>query len=279
MKPLTVAVAGIGAWSAQFANWPAMRDASTRDATGTGPSTRPVPLLLPPAERRRAPDGVAVALEVAREALDGATFDATALASVFASAHGELAIVDYLCATLASDPLLLSPTRFHHSVHNAAAGYWSIATKSLGPTTALAAGEATVGLALLEAATQVVADLRPVLLVLYDTPGVGPLADVAPNTALFGAALLLVPVDTQAGSTRLAIAFEQMVSPPPIPHRADLGALAATSPAAHVVALLEALDAVDDTVILFAAGPGATVSVTVLVGGTPDPVSGDESIE
>jgi len=31
-----------------------------------------------------------------------------------------------MCKTLADDPLLLSPTRFHHSVHNAASGYWAI---------------------------------------------------------------------------------------------------------------------------------------------------------
>ena len=56
--------------------------------------------------------------------------DAAALASVFTSAHGDLPIIDALCTTLAGDPLLLSPTRFHHSVHNAASGYWAIGSGS-----------------------------------------------------------------------------------------------------------------------------------------------------
>jgi hypothetical protein len=45
---------------------------------------------------------------------------------VFASAHGDLSINDYMCGTLASDPTVLSPTKFHNSVHNAAVGYWTI---------------------------------------------------------------------------------------------------------------------------------------------------------
>ena len=100
-------------------------------------AARPAPALLAANERRRAPDTVLVALEVASQALLHAGFSAADssedsaedsasphdLASVFVSSHGDLPITDALCTTLASNPRLLSPTRFHHSVHNAASGY------------------------------------------------------------------------------------------------------------------------------------------------------------
>jgi hypothetical protein len=51
-----------------------------------------------------------MALQVAQDACAAAGVDPAGLASVFTSAHGDLAIVDALCRTLAHNPLLLSPT-------------------------------------------------------------------------------------------------------------------------------------------------------------------------
>ena len=62
------------------------------------------PALLAPTERRRAPDTVAVALEVAARAVRAAQRAPAELPSVFASTHGDLAISDYMCATLAQTP-------------------------------------------------------------------------------------------------------------------------------------------------------------------------------
>ncbi len=199
MTTLRVEVIGIGAWSAGLEGWPALRAALREPGAidDASPSTsRPAAALLPPAERRRAPVGVAAALEVAREAvaMAGSQIDTTSIASVFASAHGDLAIVDYLCETLATDPLALSPTRFHLSVHNAAAGYWSIATHDPAATNAIAAGDDSVALGLVEAATLAVAEHRPVLLVAFDTPAVGLLSHAVANTALFGFALVVRPI-------------------------------------------------------------------------------------
>lgn len=243
MSGLRVTVAGIGAWSARLRGWPAMRDALRGGAStaSTDEARRPEALLLPPAERRRVPDGVAAALEAAREALVDFDGDAGSLASVFASAHGELAIVDYLCDTLASDPLALSPTRFHHSVHNAAAGYWTIATPSRGPSTSIAAGDASFALGLLEAATQVVAEARPVLLVAFDTAGVGLLATAAPNAALFGTSLLLEPSGPDAAGPVLSVTIEPRSSSQPFPIDPRWHDLARSSAAARSIALLDAL--------------------------------------
>lgn len=154
---------------------------------------RPAPTLLAPNERRRAPDAVAIALDVAARALAQAGLEASQVASVFASAHGDLRIVDALCATLASDPMALSPTRFHHSVHNAASGYWAIATGCHEPSTAVAGFEHSFGSGWLEAACRVACDDRPVLLVGVDTAAVGALASVNRSRGFVGVAWVLAP--------------------------------------------------------------------------------------
>jgi hypothetical protein len=144
-------------------------------------------------ERRRAPDSVLLALEVARAALAGSGHDPAATASVFTSAHGDLPITDALCRTLAGQPRLLSPTRFHHSVHNAASGYWAIASGSRASSTALSAADASFAGGWLEAASLCACDGVPVLLVGFDTAAVGPLTSVNRSRGLLGVALVLAP--------------------------------------------------------------------------------------
>jgi hypothetical protein len=112
---------------------------------------------------------------------------------VFTSAHGDLAIVDALCRTLAHNPLLLSPMRFHHSVHNAASGYWAIGCRSHEASTAVAGGAHSWAAGLLEAQTQTAADARAVLLVGSDTEAMGPLQSVNHSRGLLAAALVLAP--------------------------------------------------------------------------------------
>ncbi len=142
-------------------------------------ATRPPAAILPPNERRRAPDSVAVALEVAQAACLDAGRSPALLPTVFASTYGDLAITDYMCATLAAAPHTLSPTRFHNSVHNAAAGYWSIATGCRAPYCALGAGVYTFAAGLFAAAVQVCADQTDVLLVVYDIDARGRQAEIA----------------------------------------------------------------------------------------------------
>ena len=106
--------------------------------------------MLAANERRRAPVTVLLALEVASAAVAASGHAAATLASVFTSAHGDLPITDTLCRTLAEQPLALSPTRFHHSVHNAASGSWAMASGSHAASTALAAGGHSFAAGLLE---------------------------------------------------------------------------------------------------------------------------------
>lgn len=191
MSALYARINGIAYWSDGLDSWPA---ACRYVADGQLPAEaarRPSPQLLAANERRRAPDTVAVALDVALAACHAAGADPAQLPSVFASRHGELAITDYMCRTLADDPASLSPTRFHNSVHNAAAGYWTIGAGAHAPATALSAGPWSFAQGLLEALVQLADGADQVLLVSYDGAASGPLASQAPSSGLLGTALVL----------------------------------------------------------------------------------------
>jgi hypothetical protein len=158
------------------------------------PTVVPVPEGLPPAERRRLGLVVKLALSVGLQATSKAGVDPDALPAVFASSGGDGQNCHEICQALANDEKLISPTRFHNSVHNAAAGYWSIATRSKAASNALCAFDWSFAAGLLEAVTQVVVDQTRVLLVAYDAPYPQPLFDKRPIPEAFGAALVLAPL-------------------------------------------------------------------------------------
>lgn len=228
MKPdlPAVRVEGVAFWATWLPGWDIARAVIRGEAAApTAASPRPAPTLLAPTERRRAPDTVAIALEVASKACEAAGRSPADIASVFASTHGDLAISDNMCATLVNTPTLISPVKFHNSVHNAAAGYWSIGTGNYAAYTALSAFHRTFAVGLLEAATQVACDGKPVLYVAFDIEARGALATVAPSRGLLGAALLLAPDGGQASVARLSMRIEDGAAPTP-----------ARSPAAPLVA-------------------------------------------
>ena len=200
MSALRLQVEGIGVWSPQLADFAALG----RVLEGAPPdarAARPGASLLPANERRRASPSVLLAMEVAQQAVAMSGRDAATLPCVFASADGDQATTDYMCATLAQTPTELSPTRFHNSVHNAPVGYWTIAVGCNAPSNAVAAQRATFGAALLEAACQVLDEQRAVLLVCADAVGSGPLLEVTGCNVSFGCALVLAP---EAGTRALA---------------------------------------------------------------------------
>jgi len=206
-------IAGVAFWSPRLPTWDAARACLRGEALLLDtPHARPAPTLLPPAERRRASDTVAIALEVASQACLAADLKPQELTTVFASTHGDLAISDYLCATLAATPTHISPTKFHNSVHNAAAGYWTIGTQTRAPYTAISAHEFTFATGLLEAVTQLLCDDRPVLYVAYDIEARGPMATMAPSTGMFATALILSSAPAQA-LTRIELQLLSGVHP------------------------------------------------------------------
>jgi hypothetical protein len=205
--PATSYIEGIAIWSPKLPGW----DDAQRILRGEMPppqetSARPSPELLPPNERRRAPDTVAVSLEVASKACAHAGRNPASLPCIFASTHGDIAITDYMCETLAQTPDLLSPTKFHNSVHNAAAGYWAIATGCMAPYTALSASQYTFGNGLLEALIQVQSDDTDILYVAYDTEARGPLATMTPSAGRLGCALVLSPYPSD--NSRFALQWQ-----------------------------------------------------------------------
>lgn len=246
----TVYLDGLALWSPLWADWAqaraALRDESSAYSAYSASSTaqtaaaRPAPSLLAANERRRAPDSVLMALEVATQATAASGHDRAALASVFASTHGDLAITDALCRTLASNPLLLSPTRFHHSVHNAASGYWAIGTGSHAPSTALSGGVHTFASAWVEAACQCCFSARPVLLVLYDTEACGPLVSVNSSRGLLAMAWVLSPKAGPASRWAVDGCLQEQAVPTPAAHSAAAQALGANASAA-ALPLMEAL--------------------------------------
>ncbi|MGA9335815.1 MAG: beta-ketoacyl synthase chain length factor [Rudaea sp.] len=247
-----IGIEGIGVWSPELAGWDAARDelCGKMDNAADRPK-RPAPGILPPNERRRAPEAVLIALEAAQQACAMAQRDPATLPNVFASAYGDLVINDYMCATLATTPLEISPTRFHNSVHNAAAGYWAIAAKCMRASTAISAGSATFGAGLLEAALLALGTQDEVLYVACDVAAVGPLVDVIPCRSAFAAAFVLAPSSANTFCRlRLRIAAAELASAPAVPQAAH-----ETNPIAVSLPLLRSLAQRKTGVLTIAAGP------------------------
>jgi len=191
---LPLALEGIAFWSPTLPDWAQARLAFQGRAEPLAePVKRPAPSMLAAAERRRATDTVALALEVASAAARAAGRDPANLRSVFVSCHGDLSVNDYMCSTLAATPTLLSPTKFHNSVHNATAGYWTMGAACHASSTALTAYDQSFAAGLLQAGIQAAADGEPVLLVCYDIAASGALASVTQSTGMLAAALVLAP--------------------------------------------------------------------------------------
>lgn len=189
-----VFVEGVSFWAPRLPGWDVA--AAVLAGVAEPPAAalrRPSPELLPPAERRRAPDSVALAIEVAARACAAAAIDPARLPSVFATTHADLVITDYLCETLVKTPLLTSPTKFHNSVHNAAAGYWCIASGCHEPYTTVSVFGYSYAAGLLETFMQVASDGNPVLYVAFDIESCGPLTPVAVSRGLLGVGLVVAP--------------------------------------------------------------------------------------
>jgi hypothetical protein len=119
--------------------------------------------------RRRLGPLARTLLHVANECAAELPAQSSAVRVVVASQFGELSYaVSMLRALAAGEPV--SPATFSLSVHNAPAGIFSIARADRSPSTALGAGEETLGQGLLEASCQLEEDGAPVLLLYGDAP-------------------------------------------------------------------------------------------------------------
>ncbi len=237
---LSAFVSGVGVLGPGLANWEvATAVMCGREAYLYARTALPASTLLPAAERRRTGRSVKLALAVAREATLLGRVDPAQLASVFTSSGGDGDNCHELCQALALESPEVSPTRFSNSVHNAAAGYWSIATGAKMASNVLCAFDASFGAGLLEALVQVAVDGESVLLVAYDTEYPEPLRAVRPVPDAFGTALVLTPQRGLAATARIAVRLDEA----PVDTMADsvLESLRAAIPAARSLPLLRLL--------------------------------------
>ena len=219
-------------------DWPSARAVLRGEAPWvSAPSVLPAPALLPPAERRRASRVIKLALGIGLEAAAGA--DVSTLATVFSASGADGHNCHALCEQLATDDRHISPTRFHNSVHNAPAGYWGIATKSMAPCQVLCAFDGSFGAGLIDALGQVVLDRQATLLLAYDSEYPEPLYAKRPVPDCAGVALRLEVDQTPQALARIRV---QTTEAPARPMgQATLEPLRAAIPALRSLPLLELL--------------------------------------
>jgi hypothetical protein len=146
---------------------PETRQPQDWPAVAPVPETAPVlGAQIPAAHRRRMSTLSKVAVQVALEVTAGARPDFV----VFCSQHGELTRTRELLRSIV-ERVELSPASFSQSVHNTAAGLYTIVTASRAPATSLAAGAASFAYGWLEAEAFIAENrAQRVLLVAYDEP-------------------------------------------------------------------------------------------------------------
>lgn len=192
MARLSAYLDGIAVMGPGIRDWPAAEAILTgRASYAAGATLLPLPMALPAAERRRAGRVIKLTIALGLEAASRAGLEPGALLTVFSSSGGDGDNCNEICQTLASAERHLSPTRFHHSVHNVPSGYWSIATGAMAASTALCAHDASFAAGLLEALAQLAVHGRAVLLIAYDANYPAPLHEKRPMTDAFGTAWAL----------------------------------------------------------------------------------------
>jgi hypothetical protein len=206
MPTLTAYINGIGLLGPGLTGW---RD-SLPLLAGQQPylsqvTVLPLPVLLPVAERRRSVAIAKLTLATGLEATTSACLNPATLPCVYTSSGGDGQNCHEICETLASEDRQISPTRFHNSVHNAAAGYWSIATGAMTPISVLCAYDASFGAGLLEALTQVMVDGAITLLIACDSPYPEPLHHARPLADNFSVALVLSPAASTHSLAKISV--------------------------------------------------------------------------
>lgn len=179
---LAARVLGVGLVGPGLAGWGAARAVlAGASPYATAPTAIPTPEALPATERRRAGKCVRLALGAGLAAAADAGLAPRELVAVFTSSTGDGENQHAICEALASNDRLISPTRFHNSVHNAPAGYWGIATGAMAAADSIAAYDGSFAAGLLEAMGRVAAvPGSRVLMVSYDAPYPEPLYSKRP---------------------------------------------------------------------------------------------------
>jgi len=182
----TVYLHGRGLWS------PGVPDVATYLARREDPTAeRPACDVVHPRMKRATSLLTQTSIEVMTQAARDASFALDQCATVFGSEHGEIQIAVEQMQMMQEGSGIVSPARFKNSVHNTAAGLFSISVVNRGFTTAIAAGEHTFAMSLLEAWMLLAdGDVDQVVVSIAEEPLPTPIHDFAPHVAL-GVAIAL----------------------------------------------------------------------------------------
>ncbi len=171
--------------------------------------------FLPPLVRRRCDDLMRAMLHVAHEA--GSPEQLARCACVFASRHASLtALVELLDALAAGRPL--SPNTFSHSVHNAAAGVFSVWAQNRSACSSIAAGRESFLCAWVEALGLLACEpTRDVLIVCGDEFPPAPLTPHAEGFAPTHAVAVLLAASGDGAPVELTLESASPSAPRSMP--------------------------------------------------------------
>jgi hypothetical protein len=262
MTRLSAYIESVGLLGPGLSDWPqAARVLADPAAYAPERTVLPPPAGLPSAERRRTGPAVRIALAVGQQAVAASGRDGATLATVFTSSGGDGHNCHVICETLAGDDRQLSPTRFHNSVHNAPAGYWSIATRAMAASNVLCAHDGSFAAGLLDSLGQVAVDATPTLLIAFDTDYPSPMREVRPIPDAFGVAMVLTPEASPRTLARIDLRLTD--APATVLASPALERLRQEIPAARALPLLDVLAAQRAASVVLDYLPGARVQIDV----------------
>lgn len=180
-----------------------------------GHEGKPEAEFLPAMLRRRCSRLTRMMLQAAFGACEAQ--DLSQVRTVFASRHGAIHIAVQIIDTIVKGQIV-SPMQFSHSVHNAQAGLFSIATGNCQPSSSLAAEADTFGHAFLEAMLHLQrAPQQPVLVVIGDEPLPPLFKHLIEEPEVAYAFGMLLTADGVGRSGSLALDFDLVIGDEPLP--------------------------------------------------------------
>lgn len=262
MKP--VFIDAIGLSTSGIDNW----ESGSRILRGEEPYEaseleRYKPQFLPANERRRATNLIRLAFKVCEEITPANPEQNDRLATVFASSGGDYQILDQLSKVLALPDKPVSPTMFHNSVHNSAAGYFGIATGSREASTSISGLNCSFFSGLVEAIVQAGHSNKPILLAVYDTAPPEPMQAKRPITTPFACAFILSPNQSEKSIAKIEPRIDYDEPSESTMAEPTLEALRCDNPAARALPLLSLLAKKQSGTILVKGMGVQTLSLSV----------------
>ena len=252
---------GLGVWGPGFSNWAEFKSQIENPSVELTTSS-PKPEIIPANERRRSPLAVRAAVETSWQALQQSGLASADVACVFGSGLGDTEITDYMCRVLTTAEKQLSPTKFHNSVHNAAAGYWTISTGCMKSANSIAAYQDTVGACLLEAMIQSVQHNEPVLITVFDIAVQQTWAQIFPSDQSFSASLLICPENFPVEKNLAKISFTtDLSSNQTLEFSEAMQSLYQQNPAAKILPLLKRLALQQNGKVSFSTGAHSQLTI------------------